>query len=251
MKREFRTEIELVVLDIDGVITEGESSALDLDFIGQLAAMNRAARADESLPAITLCTGRPAPYLELMLQVIDGSLPGIFENGAGLYFPHDYRFVAHPQVSEDHLMQEVRTLLERGPIKEGRAFIQPGKIYTLTLFATDPDQTGQLKRWTENALGDLASRVDLAYSTSCLNILPRGIEKGKGIEFLVQKTGIRAESMLGVGDSDVDLPFLKRVGHSAAPANAVPAVKAIVDYVSQERTGAGVLDILKEYRLLP
>jgi hydroxymethylpyrimidine pyrophosphatase-like HAD family hydrolase len=108
-----------------------------------------------------------------------------------------------------------------------------------------------LKRWTENALGDLASRVDLAYSTSCLNILPRGIEKGKGIEFLVQKTGIRAESMLGVGDSDVDLPFLKRVGHSAAPANAVPAVKAIVDYVSQERTGAGVLDILKEYRLLP
>jgi len=251
LKREFLTEIELVVLDIDGVITEGESSALDLDFLGQLAAMNRAARTDESLPAITLCTGRPAPYLELMLQVIDGPLPGIFENGAGLYLPKTYRFTPHPSLADGNMIASVRQRLEEQLISTGAAYFQPGKEYTLTLFASDPNRTGELEGLARSALGPLADSIELVYSTSCLNILPRDIDKGKGVQFLSQQTGVPEGRMLGVGDSDVDLPFLERVGHSAAPANAGPAVKAIVDYVSPERTGRGVLDILKHYRLLP
>lgn len=243
--------IALVVLDIDGVVTEGESAPLDLEFLGLLASMNQLARQDPMATPVTLCTGRPAPYLELMLQAIDGHLPGIFENGAGLYLPHEYRFLTHPQVSDNHLMAEVRQRLERGPIGEDLAFIQPGKIHTLTIFATEPDQTDQLKPWAESALGDLSSQVELTYSTFCLNILPKGIHKGKGIDFLARTTGIPASAMLGVGDSDVDIPFLQRVGYSAAPANAVAKIRAIVDYVSPERISAGVKDILKEYDLLP
>lgn len=252
MNQERRSDqdIALIVLDIDGVVTEGESAALDLDFLGRLAAMNRRARRDPGLPPVTLCTGRPAPYLELMLQAIDSQLPGIFENGAGLYYPENYRFVAHPLVEDDDAIREVQGLLERGPIQEGKAYFQPGKIHTLTIFATDPAQTDQLKAWTEEALGEPGDGVKLVYSTSCLNILPRAIDKGKGIEFLAQETGFAPENMLGVGDSDVDIPFLQRIGHSAAPSNAVPAIKEIADYVSSERTSQGVLDILKEYGLL-
>ncbi|MDX1600765.1 MAG: HAD family hydrolase [Anaerolineales bacterium] len=250
-KRNRDKNIGLIVLDIDGVVTEGESAPLDLDFLGTLAGMNQRARSDNNLPPVTLCTGRPAPYLELMLQAIDSHLPGIFENGAGLYFPENYRFVAHPLVANDGTIRAVRELLEQGPIGDGKAYIQPGKIHTLTIFATDPEQTDQLKTWTESALGDRAKDVDLVYSTSCLNILPPAIDKAKGIEFLSQETGYAPETMLGVGDSDVDIPFLQLVGHSAAPSNAVPAIKEIVDYVSTERTSRGVLDILEEYKLLP
>lgn len=250
-KRKDDRNVGLIVLDIDGVVTEGESAPLDLDFLGTLAGMNQRARRDNSQPPVTLCTGRPAPYLELMLQAIDGQLPGIFENGAGLYFPENYRFVPHPLVVNDGTIRTVRELLEQGPIDQGKAYIQPGKIHTLTIFATDPEETDQLKTWTEKALGDRAAGVDLVYSTSCLNILPPAIDKGKGVEFLAQETGFGPETMLGVGDSDVDIPFLQRVEHSAAPSNAVPAVKLIVDYVSTQRTSRGVLDILEEYELLP
>lgn len=242
--------VQLVVLDIDGVVTEGESSALDLEFLSTLASHNQHARAENSLAPITLCTGRPAPYLELMLQAIDCRLPGVFENGAGLYFPDTYRFTAHPLLQNDGVMRQVRDRLERGPIEEGHAYFQPGKIYTLTVFATDPGQTDQLDAWAREALGDLTEQVQLVYSTSCLNILPRSIDKGKGIENLAHHTGYPPEGMLGVGDSDVDLPFLQKIGMSAAPSNAVEAVKQIVNYVSAARTSAGVSDILEHYGVL-
>lgn len=243
--------ISLIVLDIDGVMTEGESAALDLDFLSRLAKMNRAARSDASLPAVTLCTGRPAPYLELMLQAIDGHLPGIFENGAGLYLPKDYRFEPHPSLGDQALMRGLRQRLDDSLIRDGKAYFQPGKEYTLTLFATDPEATFELKEMVEAAVPDLADELDLVYSTSCLNLLPRGIDKGRGIDFLAEQVGVSPSAMLGVGDSDVDVPFLRLVGHSAAPANAMPAVKPIVDYLSPKRTSQGVLDILKEFELLP
>lgn len=243
-------EIRLVLLDIDGVVTEGEARPLDLGLLRDLAALNRAAREDPGRPAVTLCTGRPAPYLEVMLQAIDGHLPGIFENGAGLYLPQGYRFVPHPDLPPDGIA-EVRRRLEAGPVRAGRAYFQPGKEYTLTLFATDPADTPRLGEWARQALGDLAERVDLVFSTSCLNILPRGVDKGRGVEFLAQTVGCPPAAMLGVGDSDVDLPFLERVGHPAAPANANPEVKARAEYVSPYPTSQGVRDILRHYGVMP
>ena len=76
--------IRLIVFDIDGVLTAGETAPLDFDLMMYLSAMNRAAREDPSRPAVTLCTGRPAPFVEAFAQAINGHLPAIFENGCGL-----------------------------------------------------------------------------------------------------------------------------------------------------------------------
>jgi hydroxymethylpyrimidine pyrophosphatase-like HAD family hydrolase len=241
--------IRLLVFDIDGVLTDGEAQALDLALMAQLAAMNRAARANPDLPAVTLCTGRPAPYVEVMLQAIDGHLPGVFENGAGLYFPDGYRFVPNPALNGRLDMRTVRQRLEEALVPTGRAFFQPGKEYTLTLFAEKPAETPQLAGWATAALGNLSNAVSLVYSTSCLNVLPAGIHKGSGIAFLGESVGISPAEMLGVGDSDVDLPFLALVGHPAAPANAVPAVKALAEYVAAAPTSQGVREILAHYGL--
>ena len=243
--------IQLVVLDIDGVLSEGEGRPLDLELLGLLASLNRAAREAPALPAVTLCSGRPAPYLEAMMQALDAHLPGIFENGAGLYTSRPYSFLPHPALAGSDQIPQVREALERGLVQAGRAFVQPGKLYTLTLFAENPAETRLLASWAEEALGPLAGQVDLVYSTSCLNVLPHGIDKGLGAAWLAERTGIPLEAMLGVGDSDVDLPFLKRVGHSAAPSNANASVRAIVDYTSPHPTAGGVRDILAHYGLLP
>ena len=90
---------------------------------------------------------------------------------------------------------------------------------------------------------------DLASSPSCINILPRNIHKGKGIEFLSSFTGIKHSEILGVGDSGVDKEFLSLVGFSAAPANAEPDIKKIVQYNSPYKTGEGVRDILKHFNI--
>lgn len=239
--------IKLIVFDIDGVLTDGETKALDLDLLSDLAQMNQHARREPSGVAVTLCTGRPAQYVELMLQAIDGHLPGIFENGAGLYVPETYRFLPNPTLSDGAVISAVRRRLEETIVSTGEAYFQPGKEYSITLFPNDPDNIGKLLVQTADVLGDLHLKVDLVYSTSCLNILPKGIDKGNGIRFLSDRTGYRPEEMLGVGDSDVDLQFLSLVGHSAAPVNANPEIKKAVEYVSPFRTSHGVRDILEHF----
>jgi hydroxymethylpyrimidine pyrophosphatase-like HAD family hydrolase len=239
--------IRLMVFDIDGVLTEGEARKIDLSLMDQLAAMNRAARQDPALPAVTICTGRPAPYVEMMLQAIDGHLPGIFENGAGLYVPNGYRFLPHPNVGDGAAMAAVRRRLKETLLDSGRAYFQPGKEFSLSLFATDPADTDQLLELTVTAVGPLAASVNLVRSPSCLNIVPLAIDKGQGIHFLAAHTGYDPAAMLGVGDSDGDLPFLELVGYNAAPANANQAVREIVDFVALRPAADGVRDILAHY----
>jgi hydroxymethylpyrimidine pyrophosphatase-like HAD family hydrolase len=185
-----------------------------------------------------------------MLQAIDAHLPGIFESGSGLYISSSYRFLPHPALGDGSRFRAIRLRLEESLIRSGQAFIQPGKEFTLSLFAQDPAETKLLYDWTRTALGSLTKYVDLVYSASCLNILPRGIHKGKGIQFLAHQTGYPPAEMLGVGDSDIDLPFLATVGHSAAPANANPKVKRRVHYVAPRPSTDGVRDILNHFELI-
>jgi HAD superfamily hydrolase (TIGR01484 family) len=242
--------IQLVVLDIDGVLTDGESQPLDLAMFQLLAGMNEAAQRDSNLPAVTLCSGRPAAYVEVLMQAIAGFLPGLYENGAGLFVPHPYGFRRHPQLADEEGFREVRDRLETEMVKNGVAFIQPGKVHSLTLFAEDASKTSLLRKQAEDALGTLVEKVELTYSSSCLNVLPRGMDKGKGLEFLAKTLDLGLENMLGVGDSDIDLPFLAIIGHRAAPANANSEVKQLVDYVSPEATSKGLHDILQHYGLI-
>jgi hydroxymethylpyrimidine pyrophosphatase-like HAD family hydrolase len=245
-----RPPIRLLLFDVDGVLTEGEARPLDLALLADLSAINQAARLDPSRPAVTLCTGRPAPYVEVMLQAIDGHLPAVFENGCGLYLPSGYRFLAHPLLAGGgQAFAVARERLRTALVDTGQVFFQPGKDYSLSLFPLNGLAADEIRPLAEAALGPAGETVSLVFSFSCLNVVPRGVDKGQGLRFLCDQAGYRLDEVLGVGDSDVDLPFLALAGYSAAPANANPAVKDIVDYVSPYPTAAGVRDILRHFGL--
>jgi HAD superfamily hydrolase (TIGR01484 family) len=241
------SSIKLIIFDIDGVLTGGETKALDHELLKCLAGLNRSARQNSKLPGVTLCSGRAAPYVELMTQAIDGFLPAVFENGAGLYSPQSYSFIANPILDARSSIYLVRQRIQTELVDSRFAFFQPGKEYTLTLFPTDPANYSRLQYEVERVLGPLCEGVDLVQSPSCLNVLPRGVNKGSGVQFLASQTGIDVNCMLGVGDSDNDLPFLTLVGYNAAPANANTAVKSIVQYISPQAHVDGVRDIIAHF----
>ena len=199
------------------------------------------------MPAVTICSGRSAQYVALMLQAIDGRFPAVFENGAGLYVPESYHFLIHPGLGDGNVIPAARRRLEKTLLQSGEAYFQPGKDYSLTLFPNNSNDVDQLYRQTVSALDELSEAIHIVTSTSCVNVLPRGIDKGKGVQFLAEISGCSLHNMLGVGDSDVDLQFLPLLGFSAAPANANPQVKSAVQYVSPYPTRQGVRDILQHY----
>jgi 3-deoxy-D-manno-octulosonate 8-phosphate phosphatase (KDO 8-P phosphatase) len=66
---------------------------------------------------------------------------------------------------------------------------------------------------------------------------------------LLEQEGFSAEQVAFMGDDVLDLPVLTRVGLSAAPADAAPAVLARVDWVSRRAGGDGAARELLELLL--
>src|SRR4029450_10309279 len=93
--------LRLIVVDVDGVLSPGEAAPFDFGVLQYLATCNDRARRDPARPAITLCTGRPAPYVEVLMQAIHGASPAVYEHGAGLFIPAPYGFKWHPALTPE------------------------------------------------------------------------------------------------------------------------------------------------------
>jgi HAD superfamily hydrolase (TIGR01484 family) len=243
-------DLRVVVVDIDGCLTPGEAAPWDFDVLRFVADLNRRARAGDAPFAVTLCTGRQQPYVEAMMQAIDGDLPAIYENGGGLYFPSRYSFAEHPSLTETTRARrrEIWNVLQRELVAPGLAQFQPGKEVTLTLY---PARAGlSLAEIAERARAALDGRRDdfsLYASVSSVEILPPGIDKGAGVQWLSREIKLPLSRFGGIGDAPPDLTFLRRVGYSAAPANATADVKAGVQFVSRHENGRGVREILEHW----
>jgi hydroxymethylpyrimidine pyrophosphatase-like HAD family hydrolase len=240
-------EICLIVTDIDGCLGEAEGVPFDLDVVRQIAGWNLRARSGAAVPAITLCSGRPAPYVDAALQVIGGFLPAVCENGAGLYSPQQYRFAWHPALPPDavEILWRARKTLDAAVVQAGVGHFQPGKERALTLLAAPGHTLADLGCACEQALLDQGLPLEVQVSVTVVGIWLEGSDKGAGLEWLAMETGIPPLQMAGVGDAEGDLCFLRLCGFSAAPANAEDCVKANVDYVSHYEYGRGLLDIIE------
>jgi HAD superfamily hydrolase (TIGR01484 family) len=242
--------VRLAVVDIDGCLTPGEADDWNWEALQAIRELNRRARQGEAVPAITLCTGRQEPYVEVLMQAIGAYLPGIYENGCGLYFPDGYRFVEHPSVTAPvrEALVAAKETLRRLVVAPGLGYFQPGKEASLTLYPLPGTSVSRLHQAVTASLSGHDAVFTVQASVSCVDVTPAGIDKGVGVRWLSEEIYIPLAHMGGIGDSASDLKFLRLVGQSAAPANAAAEVKAAVGYVSPYGDGDGVVDILSRWR---
>lgn len=243
--------MKLIVLDADGVISKGEAQPFDLALFARLRTLNQRARQGEAVPAVTLNTGRPSPYVEAVMQAIDGWQPALYESGAGLYYPDTYQFETSPILTQKRqlLLQDLLQQIDNAVVKTGKAYWQPGKSICHTLFAHPPLTIADLIGKIEELAAKYSGQFIVAQAKLALNIHPADIDKGTGLQWLSQVTGISVTEMGGVGDTAGDVDFLRLVGHSAAPANATDEVKRVVQYVSSEIDAEGLHDILNYWSM--
>ncbi len=64
-----------------------------------------------------------------------------------------------------------------------------------------------------------------------IDVVPKGITKETGMQWLLDSLGLSFDTVAYIGDSLGDLAALKLAGSSFAPENAKSVVKEAVDYV--------------------
>ncbi len=77
----------------------------------------------------------------------------------------------------------------------------------------------------------------------------QGVDKGTGLEMLCQLLGVDPARVLAIGDSDNDIPVLKRAGTAIAMGDATPGVLAVADWVAPKVGEDGVAVALRKFVL--
>lgn len=235
--------IKLFVTDLDGCITiPFEPPAWDL--ITKIRDLNRESAEDSSIPPLSICSGRPYPYVEAVAQWLDIRIPVIFESGGmydmnSNYFFEDGAFdeKAHKDVNEmkQWLRDEILPQYPEGALEFAK-LMDAGFIHP-RVEAIDETFPVVKEHVDEHYPEFEVHRTDVS-----VNIILSKNNKRAGILKLCDHLRIEAGEVAYIGDSGGDIPALEIVGHSFSPANAVEAVKKVVDQPLDTRVTGAVLE---------
>lgn len=240
---------KIVVSDIDGCLLPKRNIPMDMSDIISIRELNRLSIKGQYPLAVTLCSGRPEPYVGLMMRLIDGYLPALFEWGAGLYRPASHNVEYHTTI--DNVVREKRTTLEKAIqehlVEPAQAIIQPGKEVAITLYPTPGFSVEYIYKQLQRIFRELIDMNEYVINPTqtCVDILPKGIDKGQGVLWLSDILQISCQQIIAIGDDESDISLLQYAGYSACPNNASDAVKELVNYISPFDYSQGVIDILK------
>lgn len=245
------SKIKLALIDIDGCLTGGKGVDINLSDIQRIAL-------SQSVP-VSICTGRSQPYVEALLQVLglsSSETPSVVENGCFLYIPKEDMIVINPLIrGMEAEFSLLKACILRKIINLNYAKLEPGKELCISMNPINIS-IKKLRDMTERVIVDNSfdSVACVSNSNSAVDITPVNVDKGSGVSHLIDVIGIELEDILGVGDSNGDIPMLEKVGICACPNNATEDVKNLVraknGYISDFCFTKGVVDILEYFELL-
>lgn len=241
--------VKLIITDIDGCLSPEDSSAWDAELFASLMNLARKAAARRTtLAPITLCTGRPQPYVEPLAKLLDIRMPIICENGAVVYSLDDNWSRFGPGVTNKKLegLRAVRRFIEREILPaHPEALYQFGKEAMLSVYSAEPRILPHIQQAIADHIHDRElPPVVMGLTEFYLNISMTGVDKGTTLAWLLDDLGIAKEEAVGIGDTMGDLPIHDEVGWFACPGNAAAALQAEADYVSPYLDLRGLIDIL-------
>jgi HAD superfamily hydrolase (TIGR01484 family) len=236
--------IKLFITDLDGCIAHPFISP-DWGAISQIKELNRQSKEDETTPGLTICSGRPFPYVEAVGQWLDVDYPMLFESGGGIYDIKTNELTWNPHFNKEakDSVAEIKEWLEHTLIKNYEGTYPEFAKYTdAGLVNPDPSKIALMHEEVLNYMGERFPLFEVHTTDVSVNIILKKANKGEGIRFLCKKLGLKPEEVAYIGDSSGDIPALEIVGRSFAIQNAKPFVKEVVDTVTNNDTTKGVLE---------
>lgn len=211
-----KAQLSLLVCDYDGTLaTDGVVRPPTLQALQAVLASGR---------MLVLATGRQLPDLIEIFPHLSLFAWVIAENGAVVY---ETATRSLEVLGEPPPQEFLRVLEERGiePLSLGKAIVATSSNYA-------------------KALSTLIQSMDLAYEVilnrDAAMVLPRGVNKGSGLSWVLNKLGMSSKEVIGVGDGENDSDLFSVSGFRVAVANAVPELKSMADWVTPSAAGVGI-----------
>jgi hydroxymethylpyrimidine pyrophosphatase-like HAD family hydrolase len=137
-------------------------------------------------------------------------------------------------------------MVERWFLTEGipgtRASIDHAKRTQAGVVSPSVDEIRDLRPHTEQFVAENTPGLHVFSTDVSVDVVPPGITKRKGIEWLAAHLDLTLDEIAYIGDADADLDALQAVGVSFAPANAAHEVQAQVDHVTEGKVLEGTID---------
>jgi hypothetical protein len=248
------TQIQLAVFDLDGTLMGDDLR------ISQRVREAIAEALAEGV-TVTIATGRMFAATRSFAQELGISAPLLSYQGGWIQALDDaeprYRVPLSPEVTERALQLAEQedwhtALYAGGAIYMRRLHYSPsfyeqllGEDYRIVdaweealahraadkvLFIAEPERIPSMGERLRAVMGKQAEIF--RSHAKFIEVVPRGVDKGRGLAWLASHLGVAQEAVMGVGDQENDVPLVRWAGLGIAMGNAAPAVKEAADWIA-------------------
>ncbi|WP_418790316.1 Cof-type HAD-IIB family hydrolase [Phosphitispora sp. TUW77] len=261
---------KLIAADLDGTLLDDTYRVKPQ----LLAAVNAARSLGVELAVIT---GRLYPSALPFAVELNVTLPVIASNGAVVKDPLTGKLISQITMDRD-LAIEALNLTENGTSQrfvnvqdafytdvaeeESRKYAEALKINFVRkiplqdAIITDPvmvvirDSESEITRLTGILAEHFGNKVYMANSKPFfIDINGPKVSKGAALKDLCSRMGITPEEVVAIGDGWNDREMLQTAGLGAVVANAPESLKEHADYVCEQRSFQGVIEVIKRFVL--
>lgn len=237
--------IKLFVTDLDGCISFPFQAPV-WENMSQIRRLNEESRNDKTVPALSICTGRPYPYAEAVAQWLHIDIPFVFES-AGLYIWNGNYIKTALKDDEVDLVPiiEVRRWIQNEVLPSfPSAAIEFTKRMDAGVVSPDKSVIDDIHSIIKERVENSYPNLEIHITDVSVNILLGGNNKLQGMKLLAEELNITLDEIAYIGDTGGDIPALREVKKAFCPSNATRAVKN----VSKEMHGKTSDAVLAAYR---
>ena len=177
--------------------------------------------------------------LRLRKLFLELKLPVVYECDTAMYF--DPENVSHPTITGFRKWAEQHRICR--DVKEDDPDFRAVKMFCFT-------EETRIREMEKLTLEAGMPYTAINRSPESWELVPAGYSKGKGIDILREKLGVKPENCYAFGDSRNDLTMLQHAGHSIAMGNADEDVKAVCSYVTDLPENDGIEKAMKHFKLI-
>lgn len=259
--------IKLIAIDLDGTLLRSDKT---------LSAVNRQALhyANDRGVKIVVCTGRPflaAQHIieEIGLNTIEDYVVtfngGQIQNAQNGEIIHAstipawqmwqwydeltridlplniidrdwvYEPLTYPDDVESIYVSDITTAPHRQV--DFRCFDRDHGFLKMVVATPEPILKARISHLSPTLAQDFSTYFSQAH---LFEVVKKGVSKGQALIHLSRLTGIATDEMMSLGDQENDLTMIKTAGIGVAMGNAIDAVKATADYITDTNNEDGV-----------